>query len=78
LRGYSCSEIYLFGSLARGVADEYSDIDIAVHGILAERFFGVYGQLLMNLSHDIDLVDLDLQEDFARELLSSDELIRVA
>lgn len=78
LQSVGCSEIYLFGSLARGTAEEDSDIDIAVRGIPAEKFFNVYGQLLMNLAHDIDLVDLDLQEEFGRELLSSTEMVRVA
>lgn len=78
LQTVGCYEIYLFGSLARGTAEDNSDIDIAVRGIPADKFFNVYGQLLMILSHDIDLVDLDLQEEFGRELLASAELVRVA
>lgn len=32
LRGFGCTEIYLFGSLARGEFRERSDIDLAVRG----------------------------------------------
>lgn len=78
LKSIGCSEIYLFGSLASGDATESSDIDIAVRGIPAEKFFYIYGQLMFRLSHEVDLVDLDLQEEFGNELQRSGSLKRVA
>lgn len=40
-----CSECYLFGSHVTGEADEKSDIDIGIKGLLAEIFFAVHSAL---------------------------------
>ncbi len=73
-----CSEVYLFGSLGTGISRKESDIDIAVRGIRPEEFFAVYGELIMQLRHKVDLVDLDLQADFGRVLAETGSLRRVA
>jgi len=73
-----CSEVYLFGSLGIGTNRKSSDIDIAVRGIAPEQFFPVYGELMTQLGHRVDLVDLDLQADFGRVLLETGSLRRVA
>ena len=73
-----CSEVYLFGSLGAGAANQGSDIDIAVRGIRPEEFFVVYGELITQLRHDVDLVDLDLQADFGKVLTETGSLRRVA
>ncbi len=73
-----CSEVYLFGSLGTGTAGNGSDIDIAVRGIPAGEFFTVYGELMTQLRHEVDLVDLDLQADFGRVLAETGSLRRVA
>ena len=73
-----CSEVYLFGSLGTGNVRKGSDIDIAVRGIPAEQFFTVYGELMTQLRHDVDIVDLDLQADFGRVLAEAGSLRRVA
>lgn len=73
-----CSEIYLFGSLGSGASRQSSDIDIAVRGIRPEEFFAIYGELMTRLQHEVDLVDLDLQERFGRTLQDSGNLRRVA
>ncbi len=78
LKDIGCSEIYIFGSAVTGKANEKSDLDIAVKGIPAEKIFEVYGELMFLLEHQIDLVDLQLQEKFGRILLQSDEILRVA
>ena len=78
LRSKGCSEVYVFGSLGTGTAQKESDIDIAVQGIRAEEFFSVYGELLTQLGHGVDLVDLDLQADFGRMLAETGSLRRVA
>jgi predicted nucleotidyltransferase len=78
LKTAGCTEIYLFGSLAKGNATADSDIDIAVRGLEPEVFFTIYGQLMFNLHHRVDLVDLSLQKSFGEDLISSGELMRVA
>lgn len=78
LKEMGCSEIYIFGSIANGTADDDSDIDIAVRGISPERFFKIYGHLLLILEHEIDLVDLDLQKKFGERLIENETLKRVA
>ena len=50
--------IYLFGSLTSGTAGPDSDIDLAVSGLPASRFFEIYSQVARNLTHELDLVDL--------------------
>ncbi len=77
LNSIGLEEIYLFGSIARNEATEDSDIDIAVRGIKAEEFFQVYGELMMRTSHTLDLIDLNLQESFGKQLSNSGELKRV-
>jgi len=77
LNSIGLEEIYLFGSIARNEATENSDIDIAVRGIKPEDFFNVYGELMMLTTHSLDLIDLNLQESFGKELSNSGELKRV-
>lgn len=78
LTSKGCSEVYLFGSLGNGAARETSDIDIAVRGIKAEELFAVYGELMGQLQHPVDLIDLDLQASFSQTLEESGSLRRVA
>lgn len=78
LKSVGCKEVFVFGSTARGDYKEDSDLDIAVRGISAEKFFAVYGELMSRLSRPVDLVDLDLQERFGKQLLAGSELRRVA
>jgi len=77
LKSEGCNEIYLFGSLADGSYDLSSDIDLAVRGIDPTRFFAVYGKLLLQLKHSLDLVDLDIQPAFGKKLQESGSMIRV-
>jgi len=71
-------EVYLFGSLVRPSAATVRDIDIAVRGLPPQHFYRAYGQLMMKLDHDFDLVDLDGDGRFIRRLLGSGSLERVA
>ena len=55
---YGAEKIYLFGSCATGEAREGSDIDIAVDGMEAEVFFKAFGEILLRMGKDVDLIDL--------------------
>jgi predicted nucleotidyltransferase len=56
-RQYLVKKLYIFGSSAdpQRLAN---DIDLGVLGLVAERFFDFYGDLIFNLSKPVDLVDL--------------------
>lgn len=59
---YKVSSVHLFGSsLYSPVAN---DIDLGVKGIDPKLFFELYGELLMALSKQIDLVDLSVKSLF--------------
>ena len=77
LKDGGCSEIFLFGSLAEGRAHENSDIDLPVRGCPSGAFFNLYGKLMGELQHRVDLVKLDTTDPFAQFLLEHGELLRV-
>ena len=71
--------VYIFGSLVEGSQDKPArDIDIAVDGLPQTSFFKAYGELLMKLDHEFDLVDLSNEAAFSRRLKESGRLERVA
>jgi len=78
LKKAGATEIYLFGSLARGEETDTSDIDLMVRGIHTSSFFQVYGDLLIGLRSNIDLIDMDSQPEFSEKIKSYEKLIRVA
>lgn len=73
-----CSEVYVFGSVATGDIHEESDIDFGIRGYPKEKFFHIYGRLLSELEHGIDLIDFDTQAEFFSLLSRTGELKRVA
>jgi len=78
LRAAGCSEIFLFGSIARGRVRVSSDLDIAVHGLPPKQFFRVLGKLLMELDHSVDLIDLDTPDPFVEFLQKRGALVQIA
>lgn len=78
LKGAGAREVYLFGSAAKGVLREDSDIDFAVSGLPPERFFRAVGEAGDIVQRNIDLVDLDEVNPFTRYLKEEGELQRVA
>ena len=57
---YGLKSVYLFGSYARGDANDDSDVDLLVdaenvHGF---RFFGMYDELCTALEKKVDMVTL--------------------
>lgn len=77
LKGGGCSEVFLFGSLAEGRANEHSDIDLAVRGCPTGEFFHLFGELMFELDHSVDLIDLDAPDPFVQFLLQHGVLKRV-
>jgi predicted nucleotidyltransferase len=77
LKAEGCKEVYLFGSLAEGRVDECSDIDLAIRGCPPGKFFELLGKLLLELSHSVDLVNLDKKSDFAQFIEREGALINV-
>ena len=77
LRAAGAREVYAFGSAARGVLRDDSDIDLAVAGLPPERFFEAMGRAADLLDRPLDLVDLDEDNPFTRYLKEEGELRRV-
>ena len=77
LKSAGCVECYIFGSVSDGRVEESSDIDIAIRGLPPERFFYVYGQLALQISREIDLVDLDDGTRFSQKLRRREAMTRV-
>lgn len=79
LKKLGATKIYLFGSVVSPHrTEEIGDIDIAVDGLPRYNYFRAYGLLMMQLQHQFDLVDLDGQGPFVRNLVESGNLEQVA
>lgn len=72
-----CQEIYIFGSIATGTADEQSDIDLGIRHYPRERFYHIYGRLLTELDHQMDLVDFEHQTKLFNVLTDIGEVKRI-
>ena len=77
LKEAGCTHVFLFGSLAGGKVRDGSDIDLAIRGCPKGRFFHLLGQLLLELDHSVDLVDLGRQDAFTRYLEEEGELLQI-
>ena len=77
LKSYGATEVYLFGSVAKGTNNEHSDIDIAVAGLPPEKFFEAMGDAIGAVKILFDLVDLDGNSSFVQYLKGSNELVRI-
>ena len=78
LREEGCGEIYLFGSVATGRARTDSDLDLGIRDYPRERFFRIYGRLLMELEHNADLVDFGHESRLFEVLQEIGEVRRIA
>jgi len=77
LRQGGCTEVHLFGSIAEDRVTSRSDSDLAVRGCPPEKFFALLGELMVELEHAIDLVDLDADKELAEFLQQHGELLHV-
>ena len=73
LRECGATEVYVFGSLARGTATSSSDIDLAVRGLPEKDYLNVLGDLLLKCPVSVDLVRLDDGSSFAKHIESKIE-----
>lgn len=56
---YNTNKAVLFGSYAKGIAKENSDIDIFVDsGLKGLRFFGLLEDVTNALNKDVDMIDI--------------------
>jgi len=76
-REEGCREVYVFGSVAAGRHGPRSDLDIGVRGCRPEHFYRLLGRLMEELSHSVDLVDLDLETRVAEFLEQEGQLLHV-
>ena len=77
LRSGGCREVYIVGAVAEGRVGPQSDVDFAVRGCPASRFYKLQGRLLVELGRSSDLVDLDADPDLAAFLEREAVLIHV-
>ena len=77
LKAAGAREVYLFGSAAKGMLRENSDLDLAVSGLPPERFFRALARAANLLRRPVDLIDLDEDSAFTRYLKDEGELRRV-
>jgi predicted nucleotidyltransferase len=77
LKAAGASEIYVFGSAAKGTGTTASDIDIAVSGLPPSVFYRVGARISDLIGGSVDLIDLDIDTPFTRYLRAENELVRV-
>ena len=78
LRSFGAKEVFLFGSAATALTDEFSDVDLAVSGLPPEVFFKACARATSAIrGREVDLVDLDQDTPFTRYLREEGELHRL-
>jgi predicted nucleotidyltransferase len=78
LISYGAQEVYLFGSLAKGVVTEGSDVDLAVKGLPDGVFFSAVAQASRILSVPLDVMTYDGNAALVKLLTMRGEMRRVA
>ncbi len=61
---YRLSKVILFGSSLTN--KKSSDIDLGIEGLKPELFFNFYGELLLKLSKNADVIDLSSENSFTK------------
>lgn len=78
LRNLGATQVFIFGSAARGELRPDSDVDLAVTGLPSQVYFSAVSKASDLLGRPVDLVDLDDSTPLVRYLLGSGELVHVA
>ncbi len=77
LKSEGAAEVYVFGSGAKGTWRPGSDIDLAVTGLPARRYYHAVGRLLKALRCPVDLIALESDSAIVRAVRASGSLRRV-
>ncbi len=77
LKSMGATNVYLFGSLAKGTFRKGSDIDVAVSGLPPEKYYHAVGEIMSILRYPVDLIDLDEKNEFTEYLTKHGELRHV-
>ncbi len=77
LKSAGATEIYVFGSAAKGTGDAASDLDLAVSGLPPSVFYRMGARVSDLIGRSVDLIDLDINTPFTRYLRTEHELVRV-
>jgi predicted nucleotidyltransferase len=77
LKRSGAKSVYLFGSAAKGMAHNDSDVDLAVSGLPPENFFKALSAASNLLDRPVHLIDLDEVTPFTKYLIEEGELQRV-
>lgn len=72
-----CRDVFVFGSVATGSYRPRSDLDMGVRGCPPRHFYRLLGRLMDELTHPVDLVDLDLEVRVAEFLEREGQLVHV-
>jgi len=75
---YGCTEVYIFGSLAKGSFSKNSDMDFAVKGLKKGEYYKVGALLNMEMEHNFDLIKLDTDDSFSKFIAENEVFLRVA
>ena len=67
---FGVKSVWLFGS-ALGDENKATDIDLAVEGLVPEKFFDFYGRLFFELPKPVDLVDMEQEQPITAIIRSS-------
>ncbi|OGX35209.1 MAG: hypothetical protein A3C36_03095 [Omnitrophica WOR_2 bacterium RIFCSPHIGHO2_02_FULL_52_10] len=74
-KDFGADRVLLFGSCLED-ASRARDIDIAVSGVPARKFFEYYAEVSMAVKDEVDIVDLDdLDEHFSGRILSKGRVL---
>ena len=77
LKSAGATEIYVFGSAAKGSVPAGSDLDLAVAGLPPSVFYRMGARVSDLIGRSVDLIDLDSNTPFTRHLRTEHELVRV-
>ncbi len=77
LRGMGATEVFVFGSAAKGGLRPDSDVDLAASGVPSRLYFSAVSKASDLMGRPVDLVDLDDPTPAVRYLIESGELVRV-
>jgi len=72
-RKYKIEKLYLFGSASE--SDNFRDIDLACEGFNGWKMFTFAGELENELGLNVDIVTLDIEDDFTKLIKNKLKLI---